>query len=147
MIDKADVGIPKNVGFEIRWRKLNRNQQRFVVALPEYSSKKECAEGINMSVGTIYGWPKEVFKVAELYQDHIADVATSILVDSISKAALVKVAGLDSEDERIKQMSSTEILDRYFGKAKQRTEHTGDGGGPVVVEMVSLGGIDPEEDI
>jgi hypothetical protein len=147
MIDTGAAGIPKNISFEVRWRKLNRNQQRFVIALPEYSSRKECAEGIGMSAGTIYGWPKEVFKVAELYQDHIADVATSILVDGISRAALIKVGGLDSEDERISQMSATEILDRYFGKAKQRTEHTGEDGGPVTVELVSLGGIDPDEDI
>ncbi len=136
-----------NHTFNTIWRKLNRNQRRFVVHMNEYSSKKDCAKALNIPVRTTYCWPDIVDKAIEMYQDHVSDVATIILADSISKAALVKVAGLDSEDERIKQMSATEILDRYFGKAKQRTEHTGEAGGPVVIKMVSLGGINPDEDI
>jgi hypothetical protein len=136
-----------NVKFQGIWRKLNRNQRRFVVSMPEHGSKKACAEAMDLVAGTVYGWPCYVDEAVELYQEHIADAATGILVDGIARAALVKVAGLDSGDERIKQMSATEILDRYFGKAKQRTEHTGEDGGPLKVEMVALGGIDPDEDI
>ena len=136
-----------NLKFQSIWRKLNYNQRRFVVSMPEYSSKKECAENLDLAPGTVYGWPDIVDKAIEMYQDHVSDVATIILADSISKAALVKVAGLDSGDERIKQMSATEILDRYFGKAKQRTEHTGEDGGAIKVEVVGIGGINPDEDI
>ena len=143
---ESDTGVD-NHKFNTIWRKLNRNQRRFVVAMPEYSSKKKCAKELDIPAATVYNWPEYMNDAIELYQEHIADAATNILVDGISKAALVKVAGLDSEDERIKQMSATEILDRYFGKPKQRTEHTGDEGGPLTVKLVTLGGIDPDKDI
>ena len=131
---KPDASID-NHRFNMIWRKLNRNQRRFVVAMPEYSSKKKCAEELDIPTATVYGWPEYVNEAIELYQEHIAEVATNILVDGISKAALVKVAGLDSEDERIKQMSATEILDRYFGKAKQRTELTGVDGQDIHIKV------------
>lgn len=139
---------PKNPRFTEVWKQLHRNQKRFVMSMPDYNSKKECAEGIKISVGTIYGWDSDLINEAvDLYQEHVQEVAEEYLTDAIAKAALVKVAGLDSEDERIQQMTATEILDRYFGKPKQRTEHTGADGGPVAVELVAIGGIDPNKDI
>ena len=137
----------ENIKFQAIWRKLNRNQRRFVVGMTEYGSKKSCAEAMGLVAGTVYGWPSYVDDAVELYQEHIADAATGILAAGIAQAALVKIAGLESGDERVKQSASTEILDRHFGKPKQRTEHTGEGGGPLTVEMVAIGGIDPEEDI
>lgn len=137
----------ENIKFQAIWRKLNRNQRRFVVGMTEHGSKKSCAESMGLAPGTVYGWPAYVDEAVELYQEHIVDVATIVLADAIADAALVKVSGLESGDERVKQSASTEILDRHFGKPKQRTEHTGDDGGPLVVEFVSLGGIDPEKDI
>lgn len=124
-----------NIEFQAIWRKLNRNQRRFVVSMPEYGSKKACAEAMDLVAGTVYGWPDYVDEAIELYQEHIADAATGVLVDAIAEAALVKVSGLESGDARIRQGASTEILDRYFGKAKQRTEHTGEDGGDIVINV------------
>ena len=143
---KSDTSVD-NHKFNTIWRKLSRNQRRFVVHMPEYGSKKDCAVALGLKPPTVYGWPEYVDEAVEIYQDHVVDAATNILSESIAKAALIKMGGLDSEDERIQQMSATEILDRYFGKAKQRTEHTGEDGGPVIIEMVALGGIDPGKDI
>jgi len=137
----------KNDKFQAIWRKLTRNQRRFVIGMTEHGSKKSCAIAMKLKPPTVYGWPDYVDEAVELYQEHIVDAATGILADAIADAAMVKALGLESGDERIKQKASTEILDRYFGKAKQRTEHTGEDGGPVTVKLVSLGGIDPDEDI
>ena len=125
----------ENNKFQSIWRKLTRNQRRFVVGMTEHGSKKSCALAMNLKPPTVYGWPGYVDEAVELYQEHIVDVATVVLADAIAEAALVKVDGLESGDERIKQKASTEILDRYFGKAKQRTEHTGEDGGDIVINV------------
>ena len=53
--------------------------------------------------------------------------AIMVLEDATEEAARVKVAGLQSRNENVKQGVATEILDRQLGKATQRTEteHTG----------------------
>lgn len=126
-----------NPYFESLWRKLTRTQRRFISRYHEFRSKKDCAEAVGVQANTVYGWPDYVWKAAELYDDHMAGAALVTLQDSITKAALVKAAGLDSKDERIQQMTATEILDRYFGKPKQTTEMTGAEGGPIAVEFVN----------
>ena len=136
-----------NPYFESLWRKLNRNQRHFVTSRSEYKTLKEWAKANDLKPQTVYRWPDYVKECADLYDDHIQLAAWATLQDNVSKAALVKAAGLDSDDERIKQMSATEILDRIFGKAKQRTEHTGEGGGAIPVQIVKVGGIDPDQDI
>ena len=136
-----------NVLFESLWRKLTRAQRLFVVEFPSYKTKKDCAEALDLNPKSVYNWPGSVWKAVELYEDSAVEGASSVLKESVTKAALIKAAGLDSADERIQQMTATEILDRYFGKPKQRTEHTGEDGGPVAIEMVALGGIDPDKDI
>ena len=123
--------------FESIWRKLTENQQRFVMSVRQYRSKKACAEALGLIPDTVYRWPDYVDKAVELYGNHIVDAASTVLNDSITKAALVKAAGLDSADERIKQMSATEILDRYFGKATQKTELSSDPDRPLIVEYVN----------
>ena len=137
----------ENPAFEVLWRKLNRSQRQFVASYHQYRTKKACAEAIGITPGTVYAWPEYVWEAAELYEDHVRGAAWQTLEDSVTKATLIKAAGLDSEDERIQQMSATEILDRIFGKPKQRTEHTGEDGGAITVELVGIGGIDPDKDI
>ena len=126
-----------NPAFEVLWRKLTRSQRQFITRYHEYRTKKECAEAIGLRPDTVYAWPEHVWEAAELYEDHMRGAALITLQDNVSKAALVKAAGLDSQDERIQQMTATEILDRIFGKPKQTTEHSGQDGGPITVEYVN----------
>jgi len=117
---------------------LTTDQLRFVVARQDYATDKEAAEAIGVTPRTVYGWP-EVVKgaVQQMALDGIV-TAQHIITRNVAKAALVKVAGLDSEDERVRQAASTEIIDRALGKAMQAIRHEGKDGGPIVTANVEL---------
>lgn len=120
------------------WAKLSRNQRRFVIAMLESPTKKEAAEAIGMSPDTVYRWPDEVFDaIAAIEADRQAS-AISILAANVPKAAMVKTAGLDSDNEKIRQDSATEVLDRVLGKPMQRSEVTGGDGAPVPITIVEI---------
>jgi hypothetical protein len=40
---------------------------------------------------------------------------------------------MDSDDARASAYAANSLLDRAYGKPKQRNEHTGEGGGPLAV--------------
>lgn len=62
--------------------------------------------------------------------------ASMLLSEAVEEAARVKVAGLKSRDDRIKQAVATEIIDRELGKVPQKTEVTGTEGGAIEVRLV-----------
>jgi hypothetical protein len=53
------------------------------------------------------------------------------------KAAAVKVAGLDSDHEKIRQDAASEILDRNLGKPTMRQEITGKAGAELTVKYIA----------
>ncbi len=108
--------------FEEIWAQLNRNQRRFVVAMQEYPNKAEAAKAIDVKPNTVYGWPETVDIAIHLLAESIADAACDIIAQATAKAAMVKVVGLDSRDERIRQGVASEILDRRLGTAVQKSE-------------------------
>ena len=108
--------------FEEIWAQLNRNQRRFVVAMQEYPNKAEAAKAIDVKPNTVYGWPDVVDDAIHLLTESIADAACDIIAQATAKAAMVKVVGLDSGDERIRQGVASEILDRRLGTAVQKSE-------------------------
>lgn len=115
------------------WGRLTRNQQRFAIAMLEFPTKKDAAIAVGLEPQTVYRWPDEVDQVIDRLIKDAADSAYEILKDSVVKAAAIKRAGLDSEDERMRQSVSTEILDRVLGRATQHLEHTGEDGGPIEI--------------
>lgn len=71
--------------------------------------------------GLSWGWlrnrdAEKLDDIAKRLQINFRFKARKVLRDNLEKAAKVKVKGLDSRDERIKQAVSTEILDRELGK-------------------------------
>ena len=115
------------------WRHLNHNQRRYVVASLEYPTKKEAAQAIGIEADTVYRWPEIVDQAVQLASDKTRETAIGILAESLTKAVMVKIAGLDSDDEKVRHIVATEIIDRMLGKATQAIEHTGKDGGPIVV--------------
>ncbi len=114
---------------------MSLNQRRFVVQMAVSATKKEAAEAVGLSKHTIYNWPPRVMAAVALYQEHIRTAAAEILAEAAAKAALIKVAGLDSDDERVRQRSASELLERAFGRPTQRQEVSGPDGGELKVTL------------
>ena len=95
---------------------LTPNQLRFVVAWSELKSKKEAAEAIGMEPDTVYRWNGNVEEARRLIDLEREMAAREISKSALVKAVMVKLAGLDSNDETIRQKVATEIIEMNLGK-------------------------------
>lgn len=129
---------PDDFAFVEMWQALSFSQQRFAIAMLECPTKKDAALAVGIQPDTVYRWPNIVDDVVDRLLENAAMSAYEILEASVVKAAGVKRAGLDSDDAKLRQDVSSEILDRILGRAKQRLEHTGEGGGPIEHMEVGL---------
>lgn len=120
------------------WSKLNRNQKRYVIACVEFPLKKDAAIAIGIEPQTAYAWPSYVNEAVQLVVDETIEGARGILKHSVAKAAMIKAAGLDSDDEKLRQSVASEIIDRLLGKPSQPMEHTGADGGEIVFEVKGI---------
>ena len=124
--------------FAQMWQGLSHNQQRFAVAMLDAVSKKEAAIAVGLEPNTVYGWNGDVDAVVAFMRGQACESALEILVNKVVKAAMVKIAALDSADEKTRQDVATEVLDRVLGRAKQSVKHEGTGdGGALLVEYVN----------
>ena len=111
--------------FPSQWAALTRNQRRYVIAMLDSPTKKEAAEMIGVQPDTVYHWNSDVDDLIAIIEADRQAAALVILSNQAPMAAMVKVAGLESGNESVRQGASTEILDRVLGKPTQRTELTG----------------------
>ena len=125
--------------FSLLWQTLTESQQRFAVAMLQSQSKKEAAEAIGLEPNTVYKWNGNVSRAVEIMKDDLIVATLGIIQANATKAAMVKAAGLDSQDERVRQGVATEILDRNLGKPTQRQEVTGKDGSDLRVKFVDYG--------
>jgi len=105
---------------------LSTDQIRFVVARQEFSTDKEAAEAIGISAQTVYRWPDAVKEAVRLMSVDGLVTAQVVRKRALAKAMLVKVDGLDSDDERLRQNVATEVIEWEMGKATQTTELKGE---------------------
>ena len=105
--------------------KLTKDQLRFVVALQEYPSKKEAAEFLKIPVKTTYNWGSIIDEAVKLLALDIIESSRQMRKSALARAIAVKIAGLDSGDEKIRQSAATEIIEAELGKAKQSIDLTG----------------------
>lgn len=108
-------------------------QIRFVIARNETKSDKEAAEAIQISPETVKAWNKDgskdlVDEAVKLFTYDGMITALELRRRHLAKAMAVKVAGLDSADERLRQAVSTEIIEWELGKAVERKEVSGKDG-------------------
>ena len=124
---------------------LSPDQIRFVVARQEYPTDKEAAESIGLKPDTVYHWKSRdkapIDEAGALMAGDGLVVAAHVRRKSLAKAMLVKVGGLDSEDERLRQNVATEVIEWEMGKAAQRTEASGPGGGPIEHKLSGTVGV------
>lgn len=104
--------------------KLSKDELRFVVALQEYKTKKDAAEAIGLEPQTVYRWNGLIDEATKLLAQDALESARQIRRRAIHKAILVKLAGLDSQDEGTRQRVATELIEWELGKAQQRTDVT-----------------------
>lgn len=111
-------------------QELNRQRFDYVLARATGVTIEKAAIKANRTRKWYYSFPKkerdELEMMAnELHYDRITQ-AILILEDHAAIAAGVKVDGMDSEDERIRQGASSDILDRLGVKSveKSQVEHS-----------------------
>ena len=134
-----------NHEFSQVWARLTESQRRFAVAMLDHKTKKDAAEFIGLSRNTVYAWGSDVDEAIEMMRLDAAAAAVDMLAGAVVKATMIKLAGLDSDDERLRQSVASEIQDRIMGKPKQSIENTGKDGGPIRIESVKIGGLDVDK--
>jgi len=115
---------------------LTTDQMRFVIARQEYSTDKEAAAAIGISARTVYGWPDQVKEAVRLMAMDGLIMAAHIRRRNLAKAMMVKVAGLDLDDDGLRQRVATEIIEWEMGRATMRQEVTGADGEPLTVRFI-----------
>ena len=114
-------------------KQLNVVQIRFCIARCETKTDKEAAEVIGITPGVVKGWNDDGSKqlVDEAVRLMVYDgviTAQELRRRNLAKAMAIKVSGLDSDDEKMRQSVATEIIEWEMGKATQPTDnkHSGD---------------------
>ena len=108
---------------------LTITQLRFIVARNESKSDREAAEAIGISPSTVKGWDNKA-QVDEAIRLMLFDgviMARTLRRRNLAKAMAVKVAGLDSGTEKIRQDAATEIIEWELGKAQDNIDLTSGG--------------------
>jgi len=119
---------------------LTTDQKRFLVARLECSKDKDAAKMIGVSENTVKAWKYKGAPIDEALDLMACDgivFARHVRRRSLAKAIMVKKAGLDSNDERLRQSVATEFIEWEMGKATQRQEHSGPDGGAIAFADVS----------
>jgi hypothetical protein len=122
-------------------QRLSVDQIRFVTLRQEFSSDKETAEELDISPSTVKNWKYDGVPINQAVKLMVFDgliVAAEIRRRSLAKAMLVKRAGLESDDERVRPGAATEIIEWEMGKATGRQEISGPGGAPIKTQQVAL---------
>lgn len=114
---------------------LTVNQIRYVIARVDSITDKEACERSNINYGSFRNMPREERELIDravslMAQDGLV-TALHLRRRALARAMEIKLSGLDSRDERIRQSAATEIIEWEMGKAMQRQELSGKDGGPI----------------
>ena len=98
-------------------KSLTIDQVRYVIARMDYPTMGEAATAIGLKPDTVYRWNGQVERAVELMALDTIESARSIRRRNLLKAVAVKVKGLDSKDEKVRQNVATELIEWEMGKA------------------------------
>jgi len=123
----------------------------YVLERAEVHTPTEACKNAEISRGTYYNWGK----VEREYLNNLADAlrletalkARLILRGATKDAALVKVKGMTSKNEHVKQSAATEILDRMLGKPTQKNEVDLEVKKPVTVKHIFVHEEEEDENV
>lgn len=116
---------------------LSPDQIRYLTARLEYSKKNAAAEYVDIPVSRIYNWKenKIIDEAVGIIKSDAIGAAIAAFENRLFKAVAVKIAGLESGTETVRQSAATEVIDRMIGKAAQTTTHRGDPAHPIQHEV------------
>ncbi|MEA2575049.1 MAG: hypothetical protein QOH93_2347 [Chloroflexia bacterium] len=89
---------------------LSRDQVRFVRAMLSCKDKKEAALEVKLQPNTVYKWPDYIDEVLHLIALDEVQAALDLRRKALVKAVLIKLEGLDSEEEAVRQKVASEII-------------------------------------
>lgn len=122
----TDQGKPNATEIELRelLESLTTTQIEFIIARSEAETDKDAARRIGLSEGTVKGWNKNgtkqtIDRAVQLMKFDGVITAMELRRRNLARAMAVKVAGLESRDERVRQSVATEIIEGMLGKAEQ----------------------------
>jgi hypothetical protein len=98
---------------------LSPEQKRYVIARLRTKTRADAAEQAGVKADTVYHWPPLVDECVNLLLLDTVAAAHTLLAQSLAHAASVKLQGLESQNEKVRQGASTEIMDRNLGRAVQ----------------------------
>ncbi len=106
-------------------RSLSVEQLRFVSARVQCSSDAEAMRKVGISKRTVWMWGEPVKRAVQLIALDGVATAREILRRAVIQAAEVKVSGLESNRESVKQLAATDILNRQLGLPTQTINQQG----------------------
>lgn len=127
---------------QIELNQLEDQRLAYVMARSKVNSDAQGHKEAGITHATFYSWKKEERKklneLAQKIKREIALRAIMILQDATEEAAIVKVHGLKSRNEHIKQGVATEILDRGIGKVTDKVDVTSGGEKIEAVKIIEV---------
>lgn len=123
--------------YQIILDQLTPIQYRFIVARLEEKSDFAAARVIGIDEKTPGRWPEKklIDRALQLAARDGVVLALTMRRKALPRAMAVKISGLQSDDERIRQSSSTEIIEGELGKPNQPI--SGKDGGAIEIVSVS----------
>ena len=82
---------------------LTVEQVRFVIARQDCGSDREAARAVGVSESAVYRWPPVVKRAVHLMAQDGVVTALHLRRRALARAMAVKVQGLNSRDERVRQ--------------------------------------------
>jgi hypothetical protein len=110
-------------------RELSPEQLRWVVARLECNTNKEACRRARVAEATLYRWGDVVHRAVDVLARDGVRTALELRRRALAKAMLVKVDGLDSRDQRVRQQAATEIIEWEMGKAAATVDLRSEGKG------------------
>jgi hypothetical protein len=97
--------------------RLSHDQMRYVLARLRTSSKKAAAADVGIPYDTVCHWPAYVDEAVDLLLLDTIAAAKALMVQGVAQAMAVKLAGLESLSEKVRQGVSTELIEWNLGRA------------------------------
>lgn len=132
---------PSSEQLEAVLSQLTTDQIRFLVSRQDVPTDKAAAEEIGVSADTISRWKREGVPIDDGVRLMALDgmvTALHIRKRNLAKAMAVKVAGLSSDDERLRQGVATEVIEWELGKATQGIDQTTE----TTITIINKGNVD-----